>query len=51
MEALLRTTSLGNLLTCEFTAAGAQFDEAAVIDAREATERIASAVAAILAGE
>jgi hypothetical protein len=51
IEALLRTTSLRNMLTYEFTAADAQFDDAAPLAAREATEWVAAAVTAIMSAE
>jgi hypothetical protein len=51
IEDLLRTTSLRNALTYEFTSAEARFDEAQLHAARDSTERVVTAVAAILAAE
>jgi GNAT superfamily N-acetyltransferase len=51
IEDLLRTTSLRNALTYEFTSAEARFDGAQLVAARDATERVVAAVAAIMAAE
>jgi hypothetical protein len=51
IEDLLRTTSLRDALTYEFTSAETRFDGAQLLAARDATERVVTAVAAILAAE
>jgi len=51
IEDLLRTTSLRNALTYDFTSAEARFDEAQLLAARDVTERVVDAVAAIMAAE